>query len=306
MSYRTAATTASRAWRRCRPLWFRAGALGRIIWIATSLLLAPWRPRYRFEPARLRAFILVRDLHSTLPALVAALRQQGLLAEHITLLDNGSSSPACLAVLENLKQQGCRWLKVSSTEQGFGPYALWLSPILRRELQSDSYPFLVSDSDLACPTRLPADWLAELFKALNQHRFALKIALPLRTSDISVPQRAMIRAHERGLLRHPAYRLLSLLLLRRHPGRAVCTTDTTLALYRPSRRFSTLSVRLPVRYALRHLPWYQPFVNSAEFRYYTSHKLSLFGEWSSLAASKPNASSPEVSARPGSLHQADG
>ncbi len=302
----TAATTASRAWRRCRPLWFRIGVLGRIAWITASLLIAPLRPRYRFDPARLQAFILVRDLYSPLEDLVAALSQQGLLAEHIILLDNGSSSPACLAVLEHLQRQGCRWLKVPSAEQGFGPYALWLSPVLRRQLQRDPYPFLVSDSDLACPNRLPAGWLPALFSALNQHRFALKIALPLRTSDISVPQRAMIRAHERSLLRHPAYRLLSLLLLRRHPGRALCTTDTTLALYRPARRFSTFSVRLPVRYALRHLPWYQPFVISAEFRYYKTHKLSLFGEWSSLAAVTPDGSSAESSAGGGSVHQVDG
>jgi len=98
-----------------------------------------------------------------------------------------------------------------------------------------------------------------------------------------VPQRPQIVAHEQALIRHPAYRLLTALLLRRHPGRAACTTDTTLALYRPARRFSTLSVRLPAPYALRHLPWYRDFVDSEQFRYYTAHKLALFGEWSSLS-----------------------
>jgi hypothetical protein len=280
----TAATTASRAWKRCRPLWFRIGTPARILWIVTSLLLAPFRRRYRYDPSRLRAFILVRDLHSPLQGLVAAFQQQGLPLERITLVDTGSSAPACLAALQRLRDQGCRYWPVPPAEQRFGPYVVWLSPHLRRELHQHPYPYLVTDADLQFPPNLPNNWLPKLFTTLNSHRFALKTSLPLRTGDLTVPQRAHIRAHERSLFRHPAYRLLSLLLVRRPAGQAVCTTDTTLSLYRPARCFSTLSVRLSPRYGLRHLPWYASFADSEEFRYYTTHKLSLFGEWSSLSA----------------------
>lgn len=282
--FHTPATTASRAWKRCRPQWFRINTPARIAWIALSVLLAPWRRRYPCQPEQLQAFILVRDLHTPLQGLVAAFQQQGIPLGRITLVDTGSTAPACRAELQRLEALGCRWHRLPETEQAFGPYAPWLSPALRRQIRASAFPYLVSDADLAFPAAMPARWLPELFDALNAHRFALKAALPLHTGDLTVPQRPQIVAHEQALIRHPAYRLLTALLLRRHPGRAACTTDTTLALYRPARHFSTLSVRLPAPYALRHLPWYQEFVDSEQFRYYTAHKLALFGEWSSLSA----------------------
>lgn len=281
---RTPATTASRAWKRCRPLWFRINTPARIAWIAASVLLAPLRRRFRFDPARLQAFILVRDLHTPLQGLVAAFQRQGIPLAQITLVDTGCTSPACLAELRRLQALGCRWHRLPPAEQAFGPYAPWFSPALRHQLQASRYPVLVTDADLAFPVAMPVDWLQQLFSALNAHRFALKVALPLSTSGLTVPQHHQIVAHEQGLIRHPAYRLLTTLLLRRHPGRAACTTDTTLALYRPARHFSTLSVRLSSSYDLRHLPWYREFVDSEEFRYYSAHKLALFGEWSSISA----------------------
>jgi hypothetical protein len=279
---RTPATTASRAWKSCRPLWFRINTPARVAWIALSVLLAPLRHRYHCQPEQLQAFILVRDLYTPLQGLVKAFQQQGIPLGRITLVDTGSTAPACQAELQCLEALGCRWHRLPADEQAFGPYAPWLSPALRRQIRTSAFPYLVSDADLAFPAAMPADWLPDLFDALNAHRFALKAALPLRTGDLTVPQSPQIVAHEQALIRHPAYRLLTALLLRRHPGRAACTTDTTLALYRPARHFSTLSVRLPAPFALHHLPWYQEFVDSEQFRYYTSHKLALFGEWSSL------------------------
>lgn len=281
---RTPATTASRAWKRCRPLWFRLSTPARIAWIATALLLAPLRRRYRFDPAQLQVLILVRDLHTPLQGLVEACRRQGIPAGQIVLVDTGSTAPACLAALARLQQQGYQWLPLPADERAFGPYAPWLSAALRQRIAASRYPYLVSDADLAFPETMPETWLQELFSALNTHRFALKASLPLRISDITAPERARIASHEQGLIRHPAYRLLTALLLRRFPGRVACTTDTTLSLYRPARQFSTLSVRLPERFALRHLPWYSHFMQSDEFRYYASHKLPLFGEWSSLSS----------------------
>lgn len=278
----TPATTATSEWKRCRPLWFRINTPQRILWIACSVLLSPLRRHHPLDPSRLQALILVRDLHSTLQPLVAIFQDQGIPLARILLVDTGSTAPACLAELRRLETLGCQWHRLPPAEQAYGPYAPWLSRTLRRQLSASSHPYLLTDADLAFPPTLPADWLSQLHAALNAHRFALKASLPLRTDDITVADRERIVAHEQGLIRHPAYRLLTRFLLRRHPGHAACTTDTTLSLYRPARHFSTLSVRLPAGYALRHLPWYQHFIESEEFRYYTAHKLPLFGEWSSL------------------------
>lgn len=269
------------AWQRCRPLWFRVPRLLRILWIVAYAVLGPIQRRWHFEPDRIRALLLVRDLHSPLPQLVDALLAQGVLAEHILLLDSGSSNPACLATLSSLTKLGCRWIRLPSDDQRYGPYAAWMSPGLKREIRSWRYPYLLSDADLALPPTLPADWLVQLFSALNRHGGVAKAALPLQISDITADNREAIRAHETALYQGTAYRWLSRILLHGSPASVVCATDTTFALYRPAARFSTLSIRLPIAYAIQHLPWYRTFCNSAEYCYYQSHKLSLFGEWSS-------------------------
>lgn len=276
-----------RAWKRSRPLWFRLPRLFRIGWILAAVALGPWQRRWPLDPERTRALLLVRDLHSPLPGLVESLLQQGLRAEHILLLDSGSTSPTCLATLESLEQRGCRWIRLFPHEQRFGPYAPWLSPRLRAQIRSWGYPFLVSDPDLALPATIPSDWLAQLFRILNQNRSVLKVALPLAINDITVQNSDAIKAHEQGLHRQPAYRLLTRCLLGKSSEATVCTTDTTLALYRPAPFFSTLSIRLPLRYAIRHLPWYSEFCSSTEYRYYQAHKLALFGEWSSTKRALP-------------------
>lgn len=276
-----------RAWKRSRPLWFRLPRLFRIGWILASVALGPWQRRWPLDPERIRALLLVRDLHSPLPGLVESLLQQGLRAEHILLLDSGSTNSACLATLSALEQSGCCWIRLSSQEQGFGPYAPWLSPRLRTQISIWRYPYLVSDPDLALPSTIPSDWLAQLFLMLNQHRSALKVALPLAINDITVQNSGAIKAHEQGLYRQLAYRLLTRCLLGKSSEATVCTTDTTLALYRPAPFFSTLSIRLPLRYAIKHLPWYRNFRQSTEYHYYQAHKLNLFGEWSSTRQDLP-------------------
>lgn len=273
-------SSASRDWQACRPLWFRIPRALRIASILAALALAPFRPRWSFEPERIRALILVRDLHSALVPLVEALLAQGLQVNHILLLDSGSTSPGCLETLAGLERRGCRWLRLSPQDQRYGPYAPWLSAPLLKEIHSWRYPYLVSDPDLAVPSTIPSAWLAELLTTLNRHRFILKAALPLAINDLTHPQAAAVIRHERSLHTHPAYRLLSRLFLADHPGAVVSTTDTTLALYRPARFFSTFSIRLPACYEIKHLPWYVSFSKSTEYKYYQSRKCKLFGEWS--------------------------
>jgi hypothetical protein len=154
------------------------------------------------------------------------------------------------------------------------------------------YPFLVSDPDLAFPPNMPNDWLATLFRSLNAHRFVLKVAPSLITDGITIAHRESVCAHEKALAQQGAYQFLTRLLLGQRPGEAVCATDTTLALYRPARFFSTLSIRLPYTYSLLHKPWYSEFCETEDFQYYQSHKLKLFGEWSSLEGSHPFSDSP--------------
>ena len=109
-----------------------------------------------------------------------------------------------------------------------------------------------------------------------------------------MPQdRDAIRAHETALIQHTAYHWLSRLLLHDGSAAAVCPTDTTFALYRPAALFSTLSIRLSMAYAIRHLPWYRTFCNSAEYCYYQAHKLPLFGEWSSSIHAPSQQLGPE-------------
>lgn len=277
------------SWKRNRPLWFRLPRLFRIAWILATVSLGPWQRRWTLNPDHIRALLLVRDLHSPLPALVESLLDQGLLAQHILLLDSGSTNPTCIATLATLEQSGCRWIRLSPQEQRFGPYAPWLSPQLIALIRSWRYPYLVSDPDLAFPATIPSDWLAQLFGMLNNHRGVLKVALPLFTSNITVQNSAAIKAHEAGLSHHPAYRLLSRYLLGHGSGATICTTDTTLALYRPAHFFSTFSIRLSLRYGINHLPWYADFCSTPEYQYYQSHKLSLFGEWSSIQQALPSA-----------------
>lgn len=274
--------SASRDWRACRPLWFRMPRAFRIVTILAALALAPLRPRWSFEPERIRALILVRDLHSALVPLVEALLAQGLQLHHIFLLDSGSTSSECIAILGELQNRGCRWISLSPDEQRYGPYAPWLSTSLKREIHSWRYPYLVSDPDLAVPASIPSNWLAELLHTLNRHRFVLKAALPLAINDLTHPQAAAVIRHEQALQARPVYRFLTSLFLGDRPESVVTTTDTTLALYRPARFFSTFSIRLIPRYEIKHLPWYVSYLSTHEYKYYQAHKLKLFGEWSSV------------------------
>lgn len=146
-----AATTASPAWRRCRPLWFRVNTPIRIAWIVASVLVAPLRRHFFYKPNRLQAFILVRDLHTSLNGLVQAFQYQGILTEHITLVDSGSTAPLCLAELQRLSTLGCNWLCLNQDDQLYGPYAPWLSSVLQNVIRHQSYPYLVTDADLVLP-----------------------------------------------------------------------------------------------------------------------------------------------------------
>ena len=276
------ATRVSQKWRLCRPLWFRIGVAGRILWIAFSFITSRFRPVYVFDPLRIRVFILVRDLYSPLDGLVKSFQLQGIPLNLITFVDTGSTLPDCLNELQRLESLGCSWIRLEHSEQMYGPYSIWLVDRLKQVIRSQKYPYIVTDSDLEIPSSVREGWLKEMFTVLNTCKYSAKTSLPLAINDIDVSERIQIQDREIGVRDHFIYRLLSLLTLRNLPGCVACTTDTTLSLYRPGLWFSTLSIRLPVKYSIRHLPWYQSFVESSQFKYYVAKKLPLFGEWSSV------------------------
>lgn len=269
-----------KAWICSRPLWFRLPRLFRVCWITFSLILGPFQRRWRFDSHQIRVILLVRDLYSPLPSLVDSFLAQGIKPQHIILIDSGTTQPKCVCVISDLVKIGCRCISLSPNDQSYGPYAAWMTKALRREVNSWQYPYLVSDTDLKFPDEFPEDWLFQLFNTLNSCRSVLKVALPLNIADLSVQNSADIQAHEASLYGSKPYKLLSRLLLPAGSSSVVCTTDTTLALYRPSPFFSTFSIRLGPRFCINHLPWYKHFCISSEFEYYQKHKLPLFGEWS--------------------------
>lgn len=262
------------------PCWFRLPPGLRLLWLLWALISAPLRRSYGWQPDQLHAVLIVRDLYSPLPALVDELHAEGIPYAQIILLNNGSSSPPCLALLNELQQRGCRVLKTSPGSLAQGPYGIWLDPSLALPDGFWRYPFVVSDPDLDL-VGIPRGWLRTLMQLLNHQRWTSKIALGLRTDDLTAPAVDAVRHWEQQLSRRFPYGLLNRLMKSQSVPMRICTTDTTLALYRPLRHFTTLAIRLEGPYRIRHLPWYAAFLETQEYSYYQRHKQANFGHWSS-------------------------
>jgi len=261
-------------------MWFRGGQLFRFSFVLFCMVRWPLRRVWRYEPTRIIAFILVRDIYSPLESLVRHFLSQGVPLKNIHLIDTGTTQPACLATLHELKERGCQLIEVPVSERCFGPYVPWLSRAVSAHRYASGYPFVVTDPDLMLPDAMPSDWLKRLFEALQCAPGATKAGLPLWLEDVDVSDGQAIKTHERALAIRPLYKRLSRLLLPRLPGLCYCPTDTTLALYRPGEIFSTFGVRIHPDYAIKHLPWYQWFRDTEEFHYYSTHKDQRFGQWS--------------------------
>ena len=271
----------SKPWLAARPMWFRVHPIIRMSWISYLISLSPFRPKWKYNASSVRVFLLVRDLYSQLHGLIDSFVAQGVPRSNIYILDSGTTSPECLAALAALVEQGICILELSSLEQQFGPYALWLSPRLWHLVKSSHYPYIVTDSDLTLSNLDDLSWLKEMFFVLNSCRFVSKVSLPLRTNDIDAAAKLSIVSHEESLYRRPLYKILTCLFCRDLPSHAICATDTTLSLYRPGLFYSTFSIRLPFSLSIRHLPWYSKYTETDEFSYYKSRKFKVFGDWSS-------------------------
>lgn len=262
------------------PCWFRLPPGLRLLWLLWAMISAPFRRSYAWQPDQLHAVLIVRDLYSPLPALVDELHSEGIPYAQIILLNSGSSAPSCLDLLEQLQHRGCRILMASPGSLAQGPYGIWLDTSLALPAGFWKYPFVLSDPDLDL-SGLPHGWLRILLQLLNRQRWTSKIALGLRTDDLTAPEVDAVRHWEQQLSQRFPYGLLNRLIRSQVLPTRICTTDTTLALYRPLRSFTTLAIRLEGPYRIRHLPWYTAFAQTQEYAYYQRHKQPAFGHWSS-------------------------
>jgi len=272
------------SWKDSRPLWFRLNRLGRVIWILSLLVSSILRKKWRYEPERVQAIILVRDIHSTLEGLVNALVEQGIAIQNIVLLDTGTTSEAAVEELQRLQSTGCQYLRLDAEEQTYGPYAPWMSRKVRHMIARTSYPYIVTDPDIRFPETISQAWLYRLLEAMNSYRSVSKVALPLSLKEIDVDERERIKLHERQLARHWMYKSVGSLMGIEEMKGVICSTDTTLALYRPNQWFSTFSIRLSEEYEILHMPWYKGFIKTVEYLYYQEKKLKVFGEWSTIVS----------------------
>lgn len=263
---------------QAKPTWFRLHALYRCLWIACSVVFSVFQRCYSYDPNRLHAVIIVRDLYSPLEAIVRSFLAEGVPPHNIILINSGSSSHACLDKLYSLEKRGCQVLSLRPQSLCQGPYAIWLDPSLGLPPSFWNYPFLLTDPDLDLDG-IPDGWLHVLFKLLNQHRWVSKIGLGLRTDDLSFPGSLAVTDWENRLSQRFPYQHMNQVLDQSMPIR-VCPTDTTLALYRPLRHFTTLAIRLEGAFRIRHLPWYSSFLKTEEYSYYQQHKEAGIGKWS--------------------------
>lgn len=226
------------------------------------------------EKHRIKAFILNKNYYSTLDGLVDSFRGAGILVSNIYIVDLGSSSEKVFGKYSQLERSGVTILFKSDIP--FGPWIVWRDRSIRRLFVYGAAPIIVTDSDIKMPESLPSDWLEILTKCLRVNPFALKCALPLRTSGITSAVADSVLSHETKLKSGRLNRWLSF-----PAGVNFQDTDTTIALYKPFPFFNYHSIRLALPYEVEHLTWYSEFLASEEYRFYLSQRLACIGDWHS-------------------------
>lgn len=234
-----------------------------------------WRPSASFRPLDVTAIILNKNYYSNLHKLVQSFVDVGIPYANVHIIDLASSNPATLRTYSSLSKKGVNIIQES--DLSYGPWILWRDKRLSHLLIKPHSILLVSDSDIFLPDDIPRDWLVQLFYCLKRNPFASKAALPLRIRDIDAPFKLRVIDHEIGLQKGLWRRLLSF-----PRGCTFQGTDTTIALYKPFRRFNYHSLRLGARYEVMHLPWYNKFLQSDEYSYYRSNRRENIGDWHKL------------------------
>lgn len=268
------------SWNKNKPIWFQINPLLRLAWFIGAFIISPLQVQYRFDPQKIHAVIIARDIYSPLINLVKALLEAGIATNKIIILDLGSTVENAIKVINKLEETGCKVIKVSGEALRQGPYIIWLNKELPLPKGFWEYPFLVTDPDLDL-SGIPKNWLITLMKILNGQRWISKSALGLRVDDINCDNSLEIVDWENKLSKKPPYSAIRVLKKFIKAPISLKPTDTTIALYRPNSNFSTISIRLESKYKVRHLAWYKDFRESKEFNDYSLRKLPDFGHWSS-------------------------
>jgi len=201
----------------------------------------------------------------------------GFNASAITVIDLGSTNQEIFDVYTELEQNGSKLVVLSDAV--YGPWSLWCDNRLQGIFPD--IPFIVTDADISLDGSLNLLTLEYSLSLLKRNPLVDKISWHLKTSDIDVENAHSVRYHE--LWKISRLRVITLLLRRFrliNNQEYFSTSDTTLSLYRPVRDFSGFSIFLSPDFSIRHLPWYNSFRETKEFRYYQQHKNPNFGHWS--------------------------
>jgi hypothetical protein len=208
-------------------------------------------------------FINVRDRLICLEKLLDWLERAG--HRNITLIDNASTYPPLLSLLDQCKYRTIR------LKRNLGNSALWRLKELRGVITNEW--FVYTDPDVIPADTCPLDVVVQMRRMLQKFPFYLKAGLGLRLDDL--PDRYHLKRAVIDWEQH---------LIGKEIAQEVfeADVDTTFALYRPGAPCTTgPSVRFQGRYSARHLPWYcDSSEPDEEERYYRNHALSGVTTWS--------------------------
>lgn len=123
-----------------RPLWLRVPQPIRILYILYRLFTASSRKTWGYDPNKIIAIVIVRDLYSNLRHLADMLTAEGVKTNNIWVIDNGTTNQECLNVLEDLRIQGCKTIKPDGKAIKSGPYVAWIDGKVKTALRKINYP----------------------------------------------------------------------------------------------------------------------------------------------------------------------
>ena len=197
-----------------------------------------------------------------LKLLIESLQERGY--TNLLILDNASTYPP---LIEYYSKE-CN-IPICFLDKNYGHTALWDAGIIN---QFNKDYFVYSDPDLVFSDTCPDDILLFMLNVLKKHPSVDKIAASLIIDDIpdEYPLKEKVLKNERRFYNKTAF------------GCYVADVDTTFALYTPHASAAyhdeDFTLRTPIPYQMRHLPWYQ-LEETAEDQYYKSHKIKEIGWW---------------------------
>ncbi len=213
-----------------------------------------------------KAFIIFRDRRTYGQQSVVALLKAGL---EPVVVDHGSSWPAALDWLDDLRQDGIQVLR----RGGGHPRGLWTWPEFR-EAAGDTDRYVVTDPDVVPTASCPPDWPDRLSRALDEYPGYCKAGLGLRTDNLPehYQRREHVIAWEEQFWQNPV-----------KGGLYPSIVDTTLAMYLPLSDwpgFGMSALRTGFPYVADHLAWHEDLGNlDDELTWYHEHAEPGISYW---------------------------